>query len=99
MRVERIALKDHGDAALSRGEVIDNAAADENFARCGLFEAGDHAQERGLARAGRAEEDEELALPALQINIDDGADVTALENLRELAGLDDCHLFPLGKYA
>src|SRR6266542_1322087 len=30
VRIERVALEDHGDAALARGEVVDDPAADED---------------------------------------------------------------------
>jgi hypothetical protein len=33
-----------------------------------LLEAGDHPQKRGLAAAGRTDEDDELALPDLQVD-------------------------------
>src|SRR5947207_10031350 len=91
MRIERVALEDHRDSPLARREVVHHAAADEDLARRRLFETGDHPQQRGLARSGGAEEDEELALPALQIHAIDRADVTALEDLGELARFYDRH--------
>src|SRR5713226_730595 len=91
MRVERVALKDHGDAAFARRQIVDQAAANEDLAGSRLLEAGDHPQQRRLTGTGGAEEDEELALPALQVDVDDRANVSALENLGELAGLDNGH--------
>src|SRR6266542_203701 len=94
VRIERVALEDHGDAALARGEVVDDAAADEDVAGGGLLEAGDHPQERGFSGARGAEEDEELALSALQVDVVDGADVSAFEDFGELSGLYDRHASP-----
>src|SRR5205814_3720206 len=71
VRIERVALEDHGDATLARGKVVDDAAADEDVAGGRLLEAGDHAQEGGFSGARGAEEDEELALPALQVDVVD----------------------------
>src|SRR5882757_7033262 len=35
--IERVALKDHSDAAFTRGEIVDDLAADEDFAGRGRF--------------------------------------------------------------
>jgi len=34
--IERVALKDHSDAAFTRGEIVDDLAADEDFADVGV---------------------------------------------------------------
>ncbi len=81
MRVERIALEHHGDAPLSRSEVVDDPAADEDLARGRFLETGDHPQERRLAGPRRAEEDEELALPALQVDVVDRPELPFLKTL------------------
>src|SRR5438105_595631 len=44
VRVERVALEDHGDAAFARRKVVDHAAANEDIAGRGRFQSGDHAQ-------------------------------------------------------
>src|SRR5439155_25786198 len=57
----------HGNAALLARHVaalacrIDDLAGQHDTASAGLLEAGDRAQGRGLAAAGRAEQREELA--------------------------------------
>ena len=61
VRPERVGLEHHRDVALLRGEVRDIAAGEPDGAGRGLLEAGDGAQERGLAAAGRAEDRDELA--------------------------------------
>ena len=67
--IKRIALKDHRDSAFARRQMINDSAADKNLAGGGRFEAGNHPQQRGFAGAGRAEEDEELALLCFQIDV------------------------------
>ena len=51
MRIERITLEDHGDAAFARRKIVDDLAADENFAGCGSFQPGDHPQKRRFSRS------------------------------------------------
>ncbi len=55
------------------------------------FEAGDHAQRRGLARAGRAEHREELAVAHLEVDAGHGDDVAeVLDDVLELHGQRRC---------
>src|SRR5205823_6868193 len=89
--IERVALKHHRDSALARSEIVDQAAADQDVAGGRLLEAGDHPEQCGFPGTGRAEEDEKLALPGLQVDIHDSADVSTLENLRQFSRLDDGH--------
>ena len=58
---QRVALKDEADAALPRREVIHAAAADEDLSAIRRLEPSDHAQNRRLAAAGRAEQADEPA--------------------------------------
>ena len=57
-----MALEHHAEAAVARLEVVDHLAVDADFAGGRVLEAGDHAQRRGLAAAGRADKDDELAV-------------------------------------
>ena len=68
MRIERVGLEDHGEAALRGGHVVHYGAIDKNIAFAHRFEPGDHAQQRRLAAAGRPDEDDELAI--LHIEVD-----------------------------
>src|SRR5512144_3395654 len=92
MRIERIALENHGDAPLPGGPVVDENTPDPDFARGRLLQAGNHAEERRLAGPRRAEEDEKLALPALQIHIDDRSDLSFAEDLGETSRDNDGHI-------
>ena len=68
MRVERIGLEHHGELALGRRLVGDVAAVDDDLAAAGVLEAGDQPQQRGLAAARRADEDDELAVVDVEVD-------------------------------
>ena len=71
VRVERVVLEHHGDVALLRRHVVDDAVADADRALRDHLEPGDHAQRRGLAAARRADEHHELAVGDVEV---EGAD-------------------------
>ena len=73
VRIERVVLEDHRDVALLREQVVDHATADPHLAARDLLEPGDHAQHACLAAAGRAHEDDELAVADLELELLDGA--------------------------
>ena len=56
VRVERVVLEDHGDVAVTRGDVGDVLVADVDGAVGDVFQAGEHAQRGGLTAAGRSDE-------------------------------------------
>ena len=62
VRVERIGLEHHGKPAVGGRNVRDALAVDQDVAAADLLEAGDDAQQRGLAAAGGADEHHELAI-------------------------------------
>ena len=59
---------------LAGGEVVDPLAVDEEIARGDVLEPGDQAQQRRLSAAGRADEDDELAVVDVEVD--------ALDDLR-----------------
>src|SRR5690606_21979408 len=61
MRIERVGLEDHRDAALGGVRGRDVAAADADRAAVGTFQPRDHAQQRRLPAARRPDEDDEFA--------------------------------------
>src|SRR5712692_7247051 len=91
MRIERIALEDHGDSALARGEPIHNLPADQDFARCGGLEAGDHAEEGGLPGARGPQEDQKFTLFRYQADVVDCPELTFLEDLRQVSCFNNRH--------
>ena len=78
MRVERIALEDHGDVAVFGRDVIDAAVADVQVATADLLEPGDHPQGGALAAARRADEHQKLLVTDLNVQIIDGGDLAVL---------------------
>jgi hypothetical protein len=89
VRVQGVALEDHGDLARPRGQLVDDPPPDEHLALGGLLEPGDGAQQRGLAAPRRAEEDEVLALLGGEVDAVDGVHAPAVELLDQLLDLDD----------
>jgi len=62
VRIERIALKDHRDVAISRRDLVDDSFADRDRALADLLQAGDHPKSRRLAASGRPDDDDEFAV-------------------------------------
>ncbi|MNP01130.1 hypothetical protein D3C76_929340 [compost metagenome] len=71
VREQRVVLEHHADVALVRRHVVDRAPGQLDFTGGGGFEAGQHHQAGGLARAGRAKQGEELALADIQVEVFD----------------------------
>jgi hypothetical protein len=69
MRVERIILEHHTDIAPARINIIDFAATDLDLPGIDLLEPGNGAQKRRLARAGRSEQHQELAILGRDRNV------------------------------
>ena len=78
VRVERVALEDHGDVAILRGDVVDDPVADQELALGDLLEPGDHPQARGLPATGGADEHHELAVADLEVEVRHGGHVAVL---------------------
>ena len=89
MRVERIRLEDHGDAALGRRQMVDNVAADADPAGGLVLEPGDDPQKRGLAAARGPEQHDELAV--LDVEVDALEDIHLAEGLADGVDLELCH--------
>ena len=51
MRIKRVGLEHHGDAALCGRHVIDTHPVDLKITACDLFEPGNHPQQGGFATA------------------------------------------------
>ena len=69
VRIERVMLEDHGDAALAGRQRVDALAFEPDLAGVGGFQAGDDAQQGRLAGSGRTEESDELASLEAQRNV------------------------------
>ncbi len=68
MRIERIGLENHGDAAFGRRHIVDLGAVDENIARRRIFQSGDDTEQGRLSASRRADEDNELAVFHVKID-------------------------------
>jgi hypothetical protein len=85
VRIERVGLEHHGDAALRRRHVGDVDAVEEALAGGDALEPGDHAQQRRLAAARRAEQRGERALVDREADVVDRRhDAVALGHAPEL---------------
>jgi predicted metal-dependent HD superfamily phosphohydrolase len=89
MRIERVVLEHHGNVAVAGRQVADLAGADADLAAADLFEAGDHAQQRGLAAARWADENHELPVGDIDAEVLD--DVDRAEALLDVVKGDGCH--------
>src|SRR5690606_39193579 len=90
VRVERVVLEDHRDAAVARNQVVDNPVPDADFAGGDGFESGDHPERRRLGAAGGAYQNHELAVPDIEIDAMDSLEGIAIDFL-DLAQLEICH--------
>src|ERR1700682_6067784 len=90
-RIERVALKYHGDAAFTRREIVDNLPADENLPGGGSFHPGDHPQQGRFPGAGGPEENQKLAFASLEVHVVDGSELSFFEYLCQIACLNDSH--------
>ncbi len=79
MREQRVALEHGMHRAFFSGSVGEVFAVEQNLPGIGQIEAGDHAQYRGFAAAGRAEQREEFA------RLDAEADVVHGDEIAEAA--------------
>jgi hypothetical protein len=82
-------LEDDAEVALGRRQCRDVAPFLVDGAGGLRIEAGDGAQQRGLAAAGRAEEADELTLGDIQTDIAQGGEVTVA--LGEVADFEEGH--------
>ena len=74
MRIERVGLEHHRQAALGRRHVDHVLAVDQDLPAGDVLKSGDQAQQRGLAAAGRPDEHHEGAVLDIQIGILDDVD-------------------------
>ena len=73
--VQRVALEHHRDVPVLRLHVVHRLAGDGDDALGRVLEAGEHPQQRRLAAARRAQEDEEVPVVDVQGQVAHGLDV------------------------
>ena len=74
MREQRVGLEHQIDRPLVGRRAGDVVAVEQDAAVAGRLEAGEHAQQRGLAAAGGAKQREELVLADIERDAVDGGD-------------------------
>ncbi len=89
-----VVLEDEADATLLRRDPGCVLAGDDDLARVGHLESGDHAQERRLAAAARAEQRRQRARRHLERDVVEGDEVA--EALRDSGGDDAQAVSSLG---
>ena len=67
VRVQGVVLEDHRDVAVLGSHVVHQLAVDVQLAVGDLLESGDHAQRRGLAAAGGADQHDEFLVGDIQV--------------------------------
>ncbi len=73
VRIQGVALENHGQAPLGRGDIVGQLAANMQLAIRDVFQPGDHAQQGRFAAAGRSHEDDEFAVADIEVDaVDDG---------------------------
>ncbi len=90
MRIEGEELEDKGDVALRGAPEGDVLAVQQDTARGGQLEPGDHPERRRLAAARGAEQAEELAIADGEARILDGDEIA--EGLVQILDPDLGHL-------
>src|SRR6185503_9853651 len=78
VRVERVVLEHHRDIAIGRLDLVDDATADVDLTAGDGLQACDHAQQRGLAAAGRPDQHAELAVADVEIDALDGFEAAGI---------------------
>ncbi len=96
LRIERVGLEHHADAAVLRLLPGDVLAVDEDLPVGDVEQAGDAVEQRGLAAAGRAEQDQELAVLDVEIEVLEHR--RAAEAQREVADRDAGPPFAPGRF-
>ena len=92
MRVERVGLKHHGDAAFGGRQKRNILAADLDQAIAHLFKASNHAQQRGFTAAGGADKHAKFTIFNIEINATN--DFYAAKRFFDAAQCKTGHSFP-----
>src|SRR5262249_42742756 len=88
---ERVVLEDHRDVTVLRRQLVDHLAADEDAPAADRLESRHHPERAGLAAPARADEDDELPVPDLEVEVRHGAGPVPVD-LRQLLERDFGHV-------
>ena len=92
VRIERVGLEHHRDAALAGRDVVHHLPVDFQRAAGDLFQPRDHPQQGGFAAARRTDENDEFARADIKVDIAQHLHVAI--GLGNVGQLQVCHGFP-----
>src|SRR5437870_1808107 len=78
VRVERLALKYHGNIAVAWGQVVDHSVGDADVAAGDLFQSGDHPECGRLPTTRRPHQTDEFTIGDVEVELGDGECVTRI---------------------
>jgi hypothetical protein len=76
MRIESVALKDHGHVPFARGEVVNGFTAKKNRALVLGIQPSHNVEQSALAASGGAEQNAEFTVFHLQTHVRQGSDIS-----------------------
>ena len=79
VRVQSVVLEHHGDVAVFRGNIVDQAVTDVHFALGDFFQTCDHTQGGGLTAAGRTDENDKFLISDFQVEILNGSNIARID--------------------
>ena len=90
MRIERIGLEHHRDAAFGGRQVHDRPVGDDDLTAAQRLQPGNQTQQGGFTAPGRPHENDELALVDFKVDVPD--DLCLAKGLVDVPQLDLGHL-------
>ena len=91
MRIQSIVLEDHGDVAIFRRNIVDEAVSDIELTAGDALETGDHTQGGGLAAPGRPDQDDEFLVRNFKVQVGDDGFVSTVIDFGNVSEADGCH--------
>ena len=90
VRIECVVLEHHRDIAVLRSHIVDQTIADVKLTLGNLFKTRDHTERRGLAAAGRADQNDKLLILDVQTEIGNSGHVAGIDFV-DVVKLQACH--------
>jgi len=94
VRVQSVVLEHHGDVAVFRGNIVDQAVADVHLTAGDLLQTGDHTQGGGLTAAGRTDENDKFLISDLKAEIGNGNNIAGIDFLNVTAANGSHKTYP-----
>ena len=84
MRVQSVALENHGDIAVLRFHIIDKFPIDPQFSAGDLFKTGNHTECRGFSASGRSDKNDKFFVFDRDVDVVNRQDTAAVDLLQIL---------------